>query len=150
MCPWSLQANLFMGGQCTFVIDLCNTVAQHPKCIAQCPRGVAQFCCRLSGCTFSFGSSGVLSCATQLGYCAICLRYCATLLAYCATHLGHCATHLVIQGGAVTFACKSSWQDWYISYVGFVSDFKYESSVVHHWPAGTRCRILPLHVYVML
>ncbi len=27
MYPWSLQANLFMGGQCTFFIDPCNTVS---------------------------------------------------------------------------------------------------------------------------
>ncbi len=26
MYPWSLQANLFMGGQCTFVIDHCNAL----------------------------------------------------------------------------------------------------------------------------
>ncbi len=26
MCPQILQANLFIGGQCTLVIDLCNTV----------------------------------------------------------------------------------------------------------------------------
>ena len=32
MYPWSLQANLFMGGQCTFAIDLCNTVNQWWRC----------------------------------------------------------------------------------------------------------------------
>ena len=32
MYPWRLQANLFMGGQCTFSIDLCNTVNEWRWC----------------------------------------------------------------------------------------------------------------------
>ncbi len=32
MYQWSLHANLFMGGQCIFVIDLCNTVNQLRRC----------------------------------------------------------------------------------------------------------------------
>ena len=46
-----------MGGQCTFVIGLCNTVAQHPKCVAQCPIGIVQcptFVCKLHGYTVYF------------------------------------------------------------------------------------------------
>ncbi len=29
MYPWSLQANLFMGGQCTFAIDLSSCLLEH-------------------------------------------------------------------------------------------------------------------------
>ncbi len=88
-------------------------------------RGGGLYVVLLSWRRFSMDRSGC--CATHLGYCAAHIKYCATHLGYCATHLGYCSTHLgycathlghcAIQGGAVTFACKSSWQDWQDWYI---------------------------------
>ncbi len=49
MYPWSLQANLFMRGQCIFAIDLCNTIYQWEGTLAQqISCATSQVCCATS------------------------------------------------------------------------------------------------------
>ncbi len=79
MYPWSLQANLFMGGQCTFAIDLSS-------CLGYCATHQRHSTTNLGHCATHLGY-----CATNLGYCVIHFRQCATHLGPCTTHLRHCA-----------------------------------------------------------